>query len=1077
MYTQLQRFVATVLLFSLLLQSCGNPNWKIADGESTRGASTKTYHRVKVKQHSESLALAEAESFMEGSMEPKLEGTSALGDASSSQRSTETLAEVVSKAAYELAGELSNALHGDRPITPSPSPVVNVVSQRSSPSSPSRSCSATSERKQSTEKKSRHAVLGKDFIAHRKGAPLVHARSVSTVASASVPQLALAPQAAAHAIQMEIKPSTDDTTDQALSRSMPGNLLTQAYPSSQGHQVRFHEQAGTWMAQVEDVWGRRQELPLVCAPDQTPERVLQQLSSKALGQHKYWVHVFNTHQPPWAPRVVYIGALGIRGGGNSSSRCCHPSAINAGYNSDGEPDGAVRSGGYTFYRSNTNNWCVEIVPGNLGCITRADNSMTLSANDIRAIGSWSHHDCNAGWDNCYVPNTSYSTITAQREHRREERRRRQEEARRQDEERRRQEEARRQEEERKRQEEARRQEEERKRQEEARRQAEERKRQEEARRQAEERKRQEEARRQAEERKRQEEARRQEEERKRQEIVRRQAEERKRQEEARRQEEERRRQEEARRQEEERRRQEEARRKEEERRRQEEARRKEEERRRQEEARVAELETMREQLESSLKNQALPELNLRLGELGIAYQEIPLSVFYNAIQTAMTQIVPDVQMPDNPDDLQASEEAVNELLTGMQEAFNEPGIPLPSQLKKVLGEIDIEAFRPHARALVAQVEAAQAAKAALIEANEIEVQESIARIQASTEKLRRANQTIAQQMTREKEAEEAAARERQAAYYRATKDIAVLSSKHFFIPKTRVGFLEELQNDLQALQEDLLEIPVNKPLPQALQEDIKYIWNQINKDQKALTPLYRHMRKSMDHYATDMLNNEQAKKALSLRTAQEAHAAFTQTELEVLEKEAAMIKQEKEDAMLAKEILEELDNMRQALCEILEARQVLLVDYDLEVYEPDWKNDYSQEELTTYMTTCSQVPQNTREQVFIVSLQATAATLFTNIRATLGQRMPVTKQDFLDLLQSAPQLGQQVVAYYPYIADMPTNSATFARVHGLVMHAILTSESMRKEMKVQHFSEFKKRMHQLSIATKQAISNPQQLLH
>jgi len=163
------------------------------------------------------------------------------------------------------------------------------------------------------------------------------------------------------------------------------------------------------------------------------------------------------------------------------------------------------------------------------------------------------------------------------------------------------------------------------------------------------------------------------------------------------------------------------------------------------------------------------------------------------------------------------------------------------------------------------------------------VQQTIQNIQASTEKLRRANQTIAQQMTREKEAEEAAARERQAAYDRATKDIAVLSSKHFFIPKTRVGFLEELQNDLQALQEDLLEIPVNKPLPQALQEDIKYIWNQINKDQKALTPLYRHMRKSMDHYATDMLHNERAKEAFLLRTELEAHAAFTQTKLEGLD--------------------------------------------------------------------------------------------------------------------------------------------------------------------------------------------------
>lgn len=32
--TQYQRFSAMVLLFGVLLQSCGNPNWKLADQEA-----------------------------------------------------------------------------------------------------------------------------------------------------------------------------------------------------------------------------------------------------------------------------------------------------------------------------------------------------------------------------------------------------------------------------------------------------------------------------------------------------------------------------------------------------------------------------------------------------------------------------------------------------------------------------------------------------------------------------------------------------------------------------------------------------------------------------------------------------------------------------------------------------------------------------------------------------------------------------------------------------------------------------------------------------------------------------------
>jgi hypothetical protein len=53
---------------------------------------------------------------------------------------------------------------------------------------------------------------------------------------------------------------------------------------------------------------------VICAPDQAPEKAIQQLASQAPGQHKYRIHILETDQPPWAPRVVYVGALGLRGG-------------------------------------------------------------------------------------------------------------------------------------------------------------------------------------------------------------------------------------------------------------------------------------------------------------------------------------------------------------------------------------------------------------------------------------------------------------------------------------------------------------------------------------------------------------------------------------------------------------------------------------------------------------------------------------------------------------------------------------------------------------------------------------------
>jgi hypothetical protein len=302
--------------------------------------------------------------------------------------------------------------------------------------------------------------------------------------------------------------------------------------------------------------------------------------------------------------------------------------------------------------------------------------------------------------------------------------------------------------------------------------------------------------------------------------------------------------------------------------------------------------------------------------------------------------------------------------------------------------------------------------------------------------------------------------------------------------------LEELQDGLKTLQEDLVAISITEPLPQAIREDINYLWHQINKDQQELTPLYRHMRRGMDHHATDMLYNEQEKEALLLRTDPEAHPGLIPTQLEVLKKEAAMIKKEQDNTVIAREILEKYDRMRQTLVEMLATRQVLLIDcdatvhvpdwkadYDLEMYEPDWENDYSQEELVAYIKSCIQVPQDIREQVFVASLRATAAELFANIRTTLGQQMPVTTREFLNLLQSAPQLGHQVTAYYPYIAAMPTNGATFSHVHGLVMHAMLASESAYNKIEVRHLNEFKKRMHQLRIAIQKVLSNPQRLLY
>jgi ankyrin repeat protein len=160
--------------------------------------------------------------------------------------------------------------------------------------------------------KSRHEVLGKASMAqrtqHQVPPPPARApQSLSSTTSTSYQSLT------------NIKPSTDPTVHPASSCVVLYSPPTLSYSIALGNQVRFEEQCGTWMAHVTDIWGRVQKLPVVCAPDQTPQRAIEALASMALGQHKYCIHILETDQAPWAPRVVRVGALGLRGGGQQAS--------------------------------------------------------------------------------------------------------------------------------------------------------------------------------------------------------------------------------------------------------------------------------------------------------------------------------------------------------------------------------------------------------------------------------------------------------------------------------------------------------------------------------------------------------------------------------------------------------------------------------------------------------------------------------------------------------------------------------------------------------------------------------------
>jgi hypothetical protein len=282
MYTQFQRFVATLLLFSILLQSCGNPNWKMVEPVDP-AASDKKSKPSKAMEHLTAKLLQVQEGSIEGSISPKFDLSHEVDGALSAE------------VAYTPSVAPSRAAHGDVQFStspPTPTPARSLAVPTSNSAQAFMPSSGSKKKPQHNVKKPRHAVLSKAAMAqrtqHQVPSPPAH---LPALPPACAPQPLPSTIGTSHQPQIEIKPSTDNTVYQSSSCVVLSSLLTLSYPIAQGHQVRFEEQAGVWVAQVQDVWGRVQKLPVVCAPDQSPTQALQKLASKTLGQYKYCVHI------------------------------------------------------------------------------------------------------------------------------------------------------------------------------------------------------------------------------------------------------------------------------------------------------------------------------------------------------------------------------------------------------------------------------------------------------------------------------------------------------------------------------------------------------------------------------------------------------------------------------------------------------------------------------------------------------------------------------------------------------------------------------------------------------------------
>jgi hypothetical protein len=300
MYTRSQRFLATLLLFSMLLQSCHNANFKLHCEETPKVLYSQ--------QGANTLPATPAQQTLVPIRAVAIEKVS--GDLTESAHTTPVASPTIIASPH--AQDVDSAIG-----TPASSLTTSVQHAYTSGPSP-----RAQEAAQYSAHKSGHGVLDNALLVrhtHRKGTQ-VTAVSVPVWSSTHTTQPVLPPQGAENPLQTEEKSSTRDAVHQGSPRAVLSSSSAQPYLSAQRHQVRFEEQAGgAWLAQVQDVWGLVQRLPVICAPGQTTEQAIRLLADKDPAQYKYWVHVLETDQLPWASRFVYVGALGIIGGGNSSS--------------------------------------------------------------------------------------------------------------------------------------------------------------------------------------------------------------------------------------------------------------------------------------------------------------------------------------------------------------------------------------------------------------------------------------------------------------------------------------------------------------------------------------------------------------------------------------------------------------------------------------------------------------------------------------------------------------------------------------------------------------------------------------
>ena len=231
-----------------------------------------------------------------------------------------------------------------------------------------------------TKRKNRlkHVVLDEESMNHRKAVQQAKSRAPARATPTKATASSKTPQAS----PLTKSPSLKPASKAVVSPKAPIG----PFKLSSGEAVSFSQVSGQWQASVKESYGplsREMTLPVLCSGDLSA--ALRSLQGQEAVYRKGLIHILETAQVPWASRCIYIGELGLKGGGKPDYY------VSVADNSDSDDNQVIHrqtTGGIdvTFRPASDGDWYVITSYHGSGrkIWVMSDCRLSLSANDIRA---------------------------------------------------------------------------------------------------------------------------------------------------------------------------------------------------------------------------------------------------------------------------------------------------------------------------------------------------------------------------------------------------------------------------------------------------------------------------------------------------------------------------------------------------------------------------------------------------------------------------------------------------------------------------------------------------------------------